>query len=457
MASTLQAGTVDTRDTLAGILEETYGSECENQFRRYDDALTCFRERYGEGPVALFRAPGRINLVGGHTDYNHGYVLPVALDRDLLVVARPRTDNRVRLTNIEPEFDDDEFAIGEVIPRSDAITWTNYVRGAAQMVAKLAPGSAVGMDCLVVGRAPQGIPRGSGLSSSSALTVAAALSLAHFAGVEIERQSFAQLCSDAEWYVGTRGGIMDQFISLFARRNHALFLDCRPDANGVFATELVTLPEEYEIIVAESGIRHNNVRGEYNKRVASCRAGVGLLHGQWPHASHLRDLEAIDWAQIESLLPPELSVSDCLANGCDIGDVPGLQADDVLRVQACCRHVWHENHRVREVFDALRAGDVMEAGRLISLAHASLRDEYQTSFAEMETLVRAASQVPGVAGGRLTGAGWGGCAVFLVRREYAPVLQEALERAFQEQHGSSPGVFPCRTGTAAGYLATVTI
>ena len=449
--------TLEARDALRSTLESIYGDESSEQLGRYADALGRFRDRFGPGPVTLFRAPGRINLIGGHTDYNRGYVMPVALNRDLVLLARPRSDGRVQLANIEAEFPEDTFRISRSIPQAESAPWTNYVRGAAQMVANISP-IVQGMDCLVVGQAPFGIPRGSGLSSSSALTVAAVLALGHFAQLDVERESFVQLCSDAEWYVGTRGGIMDQYVSLFANRNHALFLDCRPNGQGSYQTRLVPLSEAHEIIIAESGVRHNNVRGEYNKRVASCRVGVALLRSTWPHATHLRDLEDVAWEQIEPLLPSELSVAEALSlDGCDIDDVPGLMPHDILHVLACCRHVWHENHRVLEAYSALHAGDVVTAGHLISQAHASARDNYDISFPEMETLVSTASSAPGVVGGRITGAGWGGCAVFLVERDAAPALTARLESEFERRHGARPSVFPCRSGTAAGYAGDVVV
>jgi len=227
--------------SLASALERVYGAAAEAQQARYSAALAAFARTYGPGPVHAFRAPGRVNLVGEHTDYNHGFVLPVALDRDVLLLARPRPDGIVRLHNIEPEFAPRTFTIGPTIPTAPPGDWSNYVRGAAQMVARHAPpappvhggASVCGMDALVVAAPPHGLPRGAGLSSSSALTVAAGLALAHLNGWQPGPVPFARLCSEAEWYAGTRGGIMDQFIALLARPGHALFLDCRPQTGVI--------------------------------------------------------------------------------------------------------------------------------------------------------------------------------------------------------------------------------
>jgi galactokinase len=281
--------------------------------------------------------------------------------------------------------------------------------------------------------------------------------LAHFAALDLTREALIKLASDAEWYVGTRGGIMDQYASLFAERNHALFLDCRPHDDGTYATQVVPLPEDYDIIVAESGVRHDNVRGGYNRRVAACRSGVGLLHGRWPAATHLRDFEAVEWEEMEPLLPVEFTVGDALAAGFDVGDIPGLSAGDILRVRSCCRHVWQENRRVTAAYEALSHGDVVTAGALISTAHASARDNYDISFPEMETLVGAAATVDGVAGGRITGAGWGGCGVFLAQRDATDALRVTLEQVFQDRHGRKPAIFLCQSGSAAGHLATVSV
>jgi len=220
--------------SLASALTRVYGEGADAQQVRYRAALASFARTYGPGPVLAFRAPGRVNLIGEHTDYNHGFVLPVALDRDVLLLARARSDATVYLRNVEPEFAPRVFPIGPNVAAAPPGDWSNYARGAAQMVARQlgTPGSLHGIDALVAAAPPHGTPRGAGVSSSSALTVAAALALAHVNGWQPDAAPFAHLCSQAEWFVGTRGGIMDQFIALLARPDHALFLDCRP-AEGV--------------------------------------------------------------------------------------------------------------------------------------------------------------------------------------------------------------------------------
>lgn len=451
------AGSDSVSPVLAEGLDTVYGSQAPAQFERYANALSLFRTIAGPGPAWLFRAPGRVNLIGEHTDYNHGFVMPIALDRDIVLVARPRTDRTIRISNVEPQFEHVSFGVSDEIPHAPPGDWSNYVRGAAQMVAQLAPAAATGMDCLVVGDAPLGLARGSGLSSSSALTVAASIALAHFAGLALPPEQFVQACSDAEWFVGTRGGIMDQFISLLARRDNALFLDCRPSHDGQYITQHIPLPQDHQILIADSGVQHSNVRGEYNKRVASCRIGVAQLSAQWPGITHLRDLHGVPWHEVASCLPEQVTVASALAAGMPIAGIPGLAEDDRLNVRACCRHVWHENHRVLAVLESLQNGDIDAVGQHLQQAHASVRDDYAVSTPELETLVAAASGAPGVVGARLTGAGWGGCVLVLVHQDSAPEAAEVVRQRFRQQHGRTPAIFPCRTGAAAGLVAALSI
>ena len=435
-------------------LERVYGEAAEAQQARYSAALTAFARTYGPGPVHIFRAPGRVNLIGEHADYNDGFVLPMALDRDVLLLARPRPDGVVRLHNTEPEFAPRTFALGPTIPSAPAGDWSNYVRGAAQMVARWVSPHTRGMDALVEAAPPHGVPRGAGLSSSSALTVVAALALAHLNDWQPDPVLFARLCSEAEWYVGTRGGIMDQFIALLARPGHALFLDCRPQGPDRYTFVHVPLPPGYRILVADTGVRHTNVRGEFNLRVAACRAGVACLRPHYPGITHLRDVQDVAWAELAPLLPEVLTIAEARARRADLDDVPLPTDEAELRVRACCRHVHSENERVRATVAALEAGDAAAVGHLLNQAHASARDDYDVSCPELEALVEAARAVEGTLGARLTGAGWGGCIVALVRQEAVPDFEAEVPRRYREQTGREATIFACRAGGSAGPVFT---
>ncbi len=485
-------------------LETIYGDGAAEQVARYEMALAAFHAIYGPGEVYIFRAPGRVNLIGEHTDYNHGYVLPAALDKDVLLLARPRPDRLVRLRNVEPDYPPVAFEATAGIPAEPVGSWGNYARGAAQRLAQHFGRDLTGFDGLAAGAPPFGVPRGAGLSSSSAFTVVVAVALAHLmcgadvarsgdrpqqwasgdrpqqSDAECENSSFipsllsgqalhpssftlARLCSEAEWYVGTRGGVMDQFIALLGQRDHALFLDCRPDAEGRYRTEPVALPQGYHLLVVNSGVRHHNTGGGYNRRVAECRAGVALLRLRYsiPSCSgygaitHLRDVENVAWADLEPFLPKATTAAELAGRGIALGDIPGLTADAPLKVRARCRHVWTENHRVLAAMDALRAGDVARLGRLLDEAHASARDDYEISCPELECLVAVARQVDGVAGARLTGAGWGGCIVALVRADAVPAFEAHVAEKYHAETGLDAAIFDCRAGPGAGLVTHV--
>jgi galactokinase len=431
-------------------LQEIYGEEATIQRKRYTQALRRFEQTFGPGLVRFFRAPGRVNLIGEHTDYNQGFVMPVALDRDVLLLARPRADNRVRLINLERRYPPLSFNIRPDIPPGPAGNWGNYARGAAHQLAQELGGHLKGFDGLIAGRPPYGVPRGVGLSSSSAMTVVVAITLAQLNEWYPDPISMAQHCAEAEWYVGTRGGIMDQFISLLGRRDHALFLDCRPQPDSGYRTELVPLPAGYSILISDSGVRHQNVRGDYNRRVAACRAGVKLLQARFPDATHLRDVQRVPWAELEPLLPEQTTIGDLAAQGIDLGDLPGLTATTSLKVRARCRHVWTENQRVEAAIEALRAGELTRFGQLLNAAHFSARDDYEISCPELEILVDAAREVEGVVGARLTGAGWGGCSLAVVRDAAAAALEAHVEERFRVQTGQSTTIFSCRSAPGAG-------
>lgn len=440
---------------LEDILQTIYGEGATAQLSRYRAALSAYRTHFGAGAVSIFRAPGRVNLIGEHTDYNHGFVMPAALDKDVLLLVRPHAEPRLHLANFEEGFAPVTFEISATIPSAPPGDWSNYVRGAAQTLTQVMGKPTPGVDALVVGAPPYGVPRGAGLSSSSAFTVVAAVALAHISGWTTAGSQFAQLCSDAEWYVGTRGGIMDQFVSLFSERNHALCLDCRPDAVGNYHYQTIPLPSDYRLLVVDSGVHHGNVRGEFNQRVAACRAGVALLKRDYPQMTHLRDVHHVDWSQLEPALPQMITATELQAQGLSLGEIPGLDRQAPLRVRACCRHVWSENHRVEAALTAMQQGQISELGRLLNAAHASARDDYAISCTELEILTKSANEVDGVVGARLTGAGWGGCMVALVHESAVVAFERHVQQQFQTQVGRIPAIFPCQAGPGAGHVITV--
>ena len=443
--------------SLDEALRRIYGDDpqlLEQQSLRYQRGLEAFAVRYGPGEVRVYRAPGRVNLIGEHTDYNYGYVLPMALDKDVLIFARARTDQAVNVANVEPDFGERRFIISRDIPLQPIGDWANYVQGPAQLLEREQGPGLRGFDALVDGAPPYGVPRGAGLSSSSALTVASAVTLVGLNRLALGGPALAESCGRAEWYVGTRGGIMDQFISLLAQRGHALFLDCRPAADGSgYTLRQVPIPAGYAIIVVDSGVRHRNTGPHFNRRVAEGRIGVRLLQCRFPGITHLRDVNHLPWEKLEPLLPEVIHTGELLQMGInpetilDGGVSPGT---DTFSVRKRCRHVITENNRVLQSVAALERGDMTAFGRLLGEAHASARDDYEISTPEIEALVRLASAVPGTAGARLTGAGWGGCIVAAVREDAADAFREAVVRGYRHETGLEAHVFICRSAAGAG-------
>jgi galactokinase len=274
----------------------------------------------------------------------------------------------------------------------------------------------------------------------------------------------AHLCSEAEWYVGTRGGMMDQFAALLSRGGACLFLDCRPMADGTYHYEHVPIPGGIQVVLLTSGVQHQNVRGEFNQRVAECKVGVRLLQAHHPTVELLRDVtpqalglsEASFWAEIEDLLPERATADELAARGVErswldelIAD-HGLGAGRVFEVRPRCRHVITENARVLEGVSALRDGQVERFGALMNAAHASMSEDYGASCPEVDRLAALVRAHEGVLGARITGAGWGGGVVALVRGGMGWI--EDLQAAYQEATGLTCAAYVCRPGDGAGLV-----
>ncbi len=301
----------------------------------------------------VFRAPGRVNLIGEHTDYNEGFVLPVALDLECRVTARPAADGlHARALDLGEER---RWPLDGFERRGD---WGDYVAGVAVELARLGIGP-VAADLEITST----VPMGAGLSSSAALEVAVALALSTLAGKTLAPLELARLCQRAENnFTGVRCGLMDQLAAVFGRRGHALWIDCRS-----LDVRPVALPPGCELLVVNTGVRHQHASGEYNLRRQQCERAAALL------GRPLRDA----------------SMNDAAA-------LPEPQ-------RRRARHVISENLRVSQFVQACAAGDLDSAGRLMYASHASLRDDYQVSCAELDFLVEAARPVPGMLGARLTG------------------------------------------------------
>lgn len=372
-------------------------------------------EAFGEGPPAVVaRAPGRVNLLGEHTDYNQGFVLPMAIGLSIEMAGRRGRRGEVRVLAADLG-ETAAFSLDHPIERDSRRPWSNYVRGVLWALRQRGIDLA-GMDLAFGGD----LPPGAGLSSSAALEVATALVARALAGFEIEPPLLAALCQQAEnEFVGMRCGIMDQFVCLMGRAGHALFLDCRS-----LAFEQVPLSlGECLVAVCHSGVRHTLVASEYNLRRLQCQEGVRALAARFPEVLALRDASP---EQLE-VVRPEISPE----------------------VERRCRHVIEEDRRVLDGVAALRRGDLRAFGRLLDASHVSLRDLYQVSCREVDLLVDLARALPGVLGARITGGGFGGCAVSLVARSSVEAFRERVLAEYQRSTGIAPRLFLCEPAGGA--------
>jgi galactokinase len=384
------------------------------------DIIREFEEIFGCPPATVVRAPGRVNLIGEHTDYNDGYVLPVAIDRSILVAAAPRPDRQVVLHALD--FDQQaEFSLDDI--RHDAQhPWSNYQRGVAFFLQKRGF-ELPGVNAVISGD----IPVGSGLSSSAAVEVAAAYTWQVLSGFPLNRVELALLCQQAEnEFVGMKCGIMDQFISALGQRDHALLIDCRTlEHEGVKLRvgESSSCPPA-TIVVCDTMKRRGLVDSEYNARRRECEEGVRLLRKHLPGIKALRDVSSGQFERYQ-------------------GDLPEV-------VRRRCRHIVYENERVLQSVGALRGNDLATFGRLMNESHVSLRDDYQVSCQELNVMVEAAWRAEGVYGSRLTGAGFGGCTVSLVSREAVERFRAQVAAEYQAATGIEPQIYVCAVEDGVG-------
>lgn len=372
---------------------------------RIDILVGSFKEHFGDKPGILARAPGRVNLIGEHTDYNDGFVLPVAIDRDIVVAARARDDNLIRIYSLDFGAMA-EFSMDNIVYDPDN-KWSNYPRGVARFLQEEGY-NLRGLEAVITGNVPQE----AGLSSSAAIEVASAMTFEKTSGLEIDPVKMALICQKAEnKFVGVNCGIMDQFISRMGRKDHALLLDCRK-----LEFELVPLPlEGVKIVVCNTGVKRGLVDSEYNARRSECERGVKLLEEFLPGIKALRDVEFTDFLKYKSHLP--------------------------LLTEKRCGYVIKENDRVLESIQALADDDLIRFGVLMNESHIGLRDEYEVSCRELDAMVEIAWNTEGVIGSRMTGAGFGGCTVTLVTEDAVSRLVERIKREYPQRTGLQPEVY----------------
>jgi galactokinase len=379
------------------------------------ELLERFRSLYGERPVVV-QAPGRVNLIGEHTDYNEGFVLPAAIAFQTRIAVARRADRRVLVTS-ENFSERVEFNLDD-LPASHRGHWSDYIAGVVRLMGRELDGLP-GANLLVHGNVPQG----AGLSSSASLEVAVCKAFLEISGKALDGASVALLCQRAEnEFVGARCGIMDQFISVHGKQNHALRLDCR-----TLEFRQRSIPADVRLVICNTMVRHSVAAGKYNERRAECETAARFFAERVPGARTLRDVTVADFEKLGGQLP------------------------EVIRRR--CRHVLSENLLVLQAAEALELGDLHLFGRLMGNSHASLRDDFEVSCEELDLMVRLAQQNNGVYGARMTGGGFGGCTINLVQKDHVEAFQRNVAAGYESATGRAPEIYISPAADGACRLA----
>ena len=378
-------------------------------------ALIAAHTKHFHQAPTLFTAPGRVNLIGEHTDYAGGFVMPAAINFATLAAVTPRDDNRIAIHSAN--FDESvEYALDE-LPAQARHHWSDYPIGVITML-RAAGVTIQPLSMSLIGD----VPLGAGLSSSASIEVASALAVMHASGTSLAPEDTAKLCQKAEnGYVGANSGIMDQFIACCGKQDYALLLDCRS-----LAYRLAPIPPTLALVVCNTMVKHSHAGGQYNTRRAEVEQATAILKSHRPEVTLLRDATPEDLKTWGAEMPP-----------------------NVLKR---ARHIITDSLRAVAAADALEAGDLKELGRLMAEAHASYRDDFEASVPEADLMVELANKQPGLVGARLTGGGFGGCTVNLVEQAHVPAFVEAVGAGYQQATGIQPEIYICHASDAAHAL-----
>ncbi len=375
-----------------------------------DDVATRYSAA-GE-PAVRCAAPGRVNLIGEHTDYSGGFVMPAAIDFSTVATIRPRNDGRILISS--ENMAEEVWYPADPLPATARKHWSDYPMGVAWSLAK--EGVRVGgFELSLKGD----VPLGAGLSSSASIEVATAFALLELAGASLPLATVALACQRAEnAFVGAQSGIMDQFIACAGQQDHALMLDCRS-----LEYRLLPIPAHVRLIICNSMVKHEHAGGQYNVRREEVEEGTRILHRQIPSVKALRD------ATIEQLM-------ECRQQ----------MPENVFRR---CRHIITENMRVQLAASALERADLGSFGALMAEAHRSFRDDFEASCSELDTLVEIASGLSGCYGARMTGGGFGGCTVNLVDENRADQFRQEIHAQYRAATGIDADIYLCRASAGA--------
>ena len=370
-----------------------------------------FKTYFNANPEFIVRAPGRVNLIGEHTDYNDGFVLPMAIDRAVWIALSPRADSQVRIRSLDLEtdsaFDLHSLTKGE--------GWAEYPKGVAYELQK-AGHVLKGFDAVMTGD----VPSGAGLSSSAAVELATARAFATICNIKWDAAQMAKLSQKAEnEWVGVNCGIMDQMASAASKEGYALFLDCR-----TLEYQHAPLPKNISVVILDTSTRRGLVDSAYNERRSQCEEAA-----RWFGVKALRDVSVEDF---ERKTKEESGLSEIAARR--------------------ARHIVTENARVLEAVEVMKAGNVKRLGELFNASHISLRDDFEVTNEALNQIVECAQEQPGCYGARMTGAGFGGCAVALVQEEKAEEFTHAVSAAYRQKSGLDASVYVCKASEGASII-----
>ena len=373
--------------------------------------LEIFADKFGYPATITIKAPGRVNLIGEHTDYNDGFVLPCAIDYETVIACAQRNDRTIRVIAADYDNDEDSFSLDDPILHTDAHPWANYVRGVVKHL-MLRNKDFSGADMVISGNVPQG----AGLSSSASLEVAVGQALKSLYDLPLDGVALALNGQEAEnQFVGCNCGIMDQLISALGKENHSLLIDCRS-----LETRAVSMPENAAVVIINSNVKRGLVDSEYNTRREQCEVAARFFG-----VKALRDVDPALFFSIQDELDPV--------------------------VARRARHVITENDRTLAAADALASGDLKRMGELMAESHASMRDDFEITVPQIDKLVEIVKEVIGDKGGvRMTGGGFGGCIVALVPEDMVEKVRHAVEQQYHAHSGLKETFYVCTASQGAG-------
>jgi len=374
-----------------------------------------FSARYGALPEIWTRAPGRVDLMGSHTDYNLGYVMTMTIDRDTWIAARPRKDRRIRISSLD--FDgSSEFGF-ETISKDPHTPWADYVRGMAKVFIE-AGYKLKGFDGLIQST----VPLSSGLSSSAALEMSVGMMLQQVGGLQVDPVELALMGQRAEnQFVGINSGILDQYSSAMGEENCTILLDCR-----ALTSKPVKIAPGLQVVICDTNAKRTLVGSEYDERRAQCEAGVAILRKHYPQVNSLRDVSMYQFEQVRGEMPPV--------------------------IQKRCQFILQENQRVLDLEEPLSSGNHARLGELFSASYQGARDLYEIGAPAMSHMIKAMLGAPGVIAARQAGAGFGGCMIALVQQDSVEAFRIFVQEDYFNRSGTQANIYPVNASAGAGII-----